>query len=226
MKRLAACIGLVVTMSTFISMELLPAKPSFATWAGTNCKGTSVNTQYIRRKDAQAYALVARYEGYEWGGGCWNDNNRDDTPGQPDSSGEGPDCSGLVFKSWGLRNRTGDNGSTFYDKLQNIHGIFSTIDFKYPASSEPFFRLPDKRRTTTQYMDAFVSDTHIAMLWSWANPSDNTDYVMEALGDAYGTGIFTEGYRFDSRYVASRRKNWTADCYPNCRAGQSMVVVR
>ena len=49
--------------------------------------------------------FVAVGEGYEWGGGCWNDNNRDDTPGQPDSNGEGPDCSGFVFKTWELRSR-------------------------------------------------------------------------------------------------------------------------
>jgi hypothetical protein len=31
---------------------------------------------------------------------CLNNNDRDDTPNAPDSNGEGPDCSGLVFKSW------------------------------------------------------------------------------------------------------------------------------
>ena len=28
-------------------------------------------------------ALYARYEGYQWGGGCWNDNDVDDSPNDP-----------------------------------------------------------------------------------------------------------------------------------------------
>ena len=225
MRRVAGAIGFVVVFGTLISLEVLPARPSLASWVSTNCHGGQANTLYVRRKDAKAYAEVARREGYEWGGGCWNDNNRDDTPGQPDSSGEGPDCSGLVFKTWQLRNTPNDTGSTWYDKLKNIHGNFVTTDYKYPVASDSFYRLPDKRRTTMQYMDAFASDTHIAMLWTLAPPSDNTDYVMEALGDVYGTNVFVESYRVDSRYVGTRRENWTPDCYPQCGSDQALVVV-
>jgi hypothetical protein len=63
------------------------------------------------------------------------------------------------------------------------------------------------------------------MLWSWANPSDHTDYVMEARGDSPGTGVFVEGYRFDSRYVGVRRENWTPDCWPRCSGRELLVVV-
>ena len=225
MKRRAVSVCLVCAMGVIGSLELLPARPSFASWVGSNCSPNHTGIVHYRRKDAQAYAAVARSEGYEWGGGCWNDNNRDDTPGQPDSNGEGPDCSGFVFKTWELRNAVGDNGFTWYDKLENVHGKFVTTDYKYPVGSDPFVRLPDKKRTTTQYMDAFSSDTHVAMLWSWAPPSDNTDYVVEALGDAYGTDIFIEPYRFDARYVGVRRKNWTPDCYPRCNYPESLVRV-
>jgi hypothetical protein len=225
MKRLAGAIGLVLTMSMIVTLEVLPATPSFASWVSSNCYVSHTNTPYVRRKDARAYAEVARHEGYEWGGGCWNDNNRDDTPNQPDSGGEGPDCSGLVFKSWELRNTNWDTGSTWYDKFENVHGRFVAADYKYPVGSDPFVRLPDKKRTTTQYMDAFASDTHVAMLWTWASPSDNTDYVVEALGDSHGTDVFLESYRADARYVAARRENWTADCYPNCQFLERAVVV-
>ena len=224
MKRLMASIGLVIAMGTVITVSA-PPEPSFATWVGTNCHNSQADTAHVRRKDAQAYAEAARHEGYEWGGGCWNDNNRDDTPNAPDSSGEGPDCSGLVFKSWQLRNTDGDTGSTWYDKFMNIHGKYVAASYKYPGSSYPFVKLPDKKRTTTQYMDAFASDTHVAMLWTGAPPGDNTDYVVEALGDAYGTNVFLESYRYDSRYVAARRKNWTPDCYPRCQGSERIVMM-
>ena len=74
--------------------------------------------------DARTYAGYAAREGYEWGGGCWNDNNVDDTPGQPDSEGEGPDCSGLVFKSWELKPTRGANGGMWWNKRENIHGPY------------------------------------------------------------------------------------------------------
>src|SRR5581483_9906824 len=50
------------------------------------------------------WGYTAAYEGYQWGGGCWNMNDVDVSPGDPTedpaTGGEGPDCSGLVFKSW------------------------------------------------------------------------------------------------------------------------------
>ena len=46
----------------------------------------------------------ARHEGYQWAGGCWNDNDRDDSPGDPRedpyTGGEGGDCSGFTFQVW------------------------------------------------------------------------------------------------------------------------------
>jgi hypothetical protein len=194
----------------------LTAGPGLASFVSDNCRPNRAPDGHHRRKDAQAYAVVAKYEGYEWGGGCWNDNNRDDTPGLPDSNGEGPDCSGLVFKSWELR-YPGDNGYTFYDKLDNVHGPYSSYDYRSPASSDPFVRLPDKNRSTTMYMDAFAKNGHVGLLSSRPSPSSNADYIIEAKGDASGTGEWLESYRFDSSYVAVRRKNWTPDCYPNCK---------
>jgi hypothetical protein len=225
MKRLAASMGFLVVMSTLWSVDVIAPLPSLASWVSANCSPNHANVAVYRRKDAQAYATVARSEGYEWGGGCWNDNNRDDTPGQPDSYGEGPDCSGLVFKTWELRNTAWDTGFTWYDKLENVHGRFTTWNYKSPVGSDPFVRLPDKSRDRMMYMDAFSSDTHVGMLWTGASPGSNTDYVMEALGDAYGTDVFVESYRSDSRYVGVRRENWTPDCYPNCRGPEAVEVV-
>jgi hypothetical protein len=218
MRRLS-----VVCIFTALSIGALTSTAR-ASWVGDHCSKNQASDSNVRRLDAKAYAAVADGEGYEWGGGCWNDNNKDDTPGQPDSSGEGPDCSGLTFKTWELTSTYGQSGFTWYDKLQNIHGPYTTSDFHNPAASAPFYLLPNKDRTTTIYMDAFAKVGHIGILWTGANPSANTDYIMEALGDSSGVGVFEESYRYDSAYVAVRRKDWTPDCWPNCHQASPPVV--
>jgi hypothetical protein len=227
MKRIlnvTAATAMVVSLALiFVG---LAAGPGLASFVGNNCRPNHEADDHHRRKDALAYAVVAEGEGYEWGGGCWNNNDRDDTPGAPDSNGEGPDCSGLVFKTWELRN-PGDNRYTWYDRLENIHGPYSTYDYRSPGSADPFVKLPDKRRATTMYMDAFAKNGHVGLLSSRPSPSSNTDYIIEAKGDASGTGEWLETYRYDSNYVAIKRKNWTPDCYPYCQmqAEGKMVVV-
>src|SRR5437879_2677341 len=59
-------------------------------------------------------------------------------PGMPDSNGEGPDCSGLVFKTWELRNTANDGGFTYDQAMQNIHGVYTSYDFHSPVASDPF----------------------------------------------------------------------------------------
>jgi len=190
--------------------------PSFASWTSDNCtKGFSADSN-VKRSEAQAYAAGAFNEGYEWGGGCWNDNNYDDTPGQPDSNGEGPDCSGYTFKTWELQNTFGASGFTFWNKLHNVHGPYTAASFHSPSSGWPFFKLADKNRLTTLYMDAFASTTHIGMLYTSVNPSPNTDWIAEAYSDAVGTQDDERGYRYDSTYVGVQRHDWTPDCFPNC----------
>ena len=59
-------------------------------------------TNYFTRDASITVALCPR-EGYQWGGGCWNDNDNDDSPGDPGNrgtGGEGGDCSGFTFKVW------------------------------------------------------------------------------------------------------------------------------
>ena len=54
----------------------------------TNFQGSCTNewfpTSGVTRGQARIYAEIGANEGYQWGGGCWNDNNRDDAPGDPD----------------------------------------------------------------------------------------------------------------------------------------------
>src|SRR5437867_2188898 len=113
MKRWMCLLGIVGIMAVH-------EPRAAASWVSNNCSNDSSSDSHVRRADAQAYAVVGEGEGYEWGGGCWNDNDKDDTPGAPDSNGEGPDCSGFTFKTWELVNTQGSSGWTHYDKLMNI----------------------------------------------------------------------------------------------------------
>jgi len=192
------------------------ARPGEASWVGTHCYENSQLESGLKRMDARTYAGYAAREGYEWGGGCWNNNDVDDTPGAPDSGGEGPDCSGLVFKTWELLQTYGGDGFRWYSRLMNVHGPYTAADFHDTGGSGPFHLLADKRRITTLYMDAFASDGHIGLIWSNTIPTGGGDYIIEAYNDASGTDVNVEDYRADSRFRAVRRKQWTPDCSPRC----------
>jgi len=189
-----------------------------ATWADANCSGSGWSVGTWRRADAQSYAQRADREGYEWGGGCYKLNDRDDTPGVPDSSGEGADCSGFTFKSWALRNSYGASGFWYWQHEKNVHGPYSTADLYAPPSTAPFRTLPDKSYATTAYMDAFVYRTsaggHIGMIYQ--EGSSGSDYIVEAKSDDVGTRIAYTTYRSQSAYRAIQRRDWTPDCYPKC----------
>lgn len=201
-----------------------PALPSHASWVSEYCNTSQYADYNVRRKDVQPYAMVAVGEGYEWGGGCWNDNNRDDTPNQPDSNGEGPDCSGLVFKTWELQNN-GGGLFTYHDRMQFDHGPYASYDFHSPVDTDPFYGVP-KSRSSMQYMDAFAKNGHVALLSSKDEPNSQSDYVYEAYTDDAGVLQSIRQYRYDSDYTGARREGWTPDCWPNCGGpDQSLIVV-
>ena len=208
MRRFAAVAVLSIVLIGFPT-------PAWGSWVSNHCYDHHYSDAYYKRSEARSYAAVADNEGYEWGGGCWNNNNVDDTPNQPDSSGEGPDCSGLVFKTWELKNAVGASGFTWWSRFENIHGPYSSYDYYAPASSDPFHRI-SKSRSATIYMDAFAKQGHVGLLYTSNNPSANTDWIIEAHSDRYGTDVNERGYRYDSAYVAVRREGWTPECYPNC----------
>jgi len=176
--------------------------------------------------DARAYVSRALKEGYEWGGGCWNDNNVDDTPNAPDSGGEGPDCSGLVFKAWELELSYGASGFRWWDKLQDIHGPYTSYSYHDAGTTTtlPFYRFD--KTVNALYMDAFARDSHVGLMWSSVKNTDGTYWFAEAKGDAYGTNTWAETWMSNSAYVGVRRKGWTPDCYPNCTAPSAVVLVK
>lgn len=189
-----------------------------AAWVDQNCAGGGYAMLHWKRSQALAYFAPTNHEGYEWGGGCFKLNDRDDTPSAPDSGGEGTDCSGLVFRTWALKN-DGSMGYRHWDYDTNVHGPYTTAAYFSPTPSQPF-RPIGKRYVATQAMDAFVyrnvSNTagHIGMIYQEA--SGGTDYIAESAGDAVGTWIQLRDYRSQSSYRGVKRKDWTPECFPRC----------
>jgi hypothetical protein len=165
-------------------------------------------TSYITRDGSATVALRARYEGYQWAGGCWNDNDQDDSPGDPHedpaTGGEGGDCSGFTFKVWRESLSQSDAGFYQWGLLRNVHGPYTAAAFK-AGSGAP--NIPVSKAGLVR-MDGLASDGHIGLVWA-ANP-DGSDQIIEAKGEAYGTNIWTRTYRGSSTYSGVRRTGWSS----------------
>ena len=165
-------------------------------------------TSYITRDGAAAVALRARFEGYQWGGGCWDDDDSDDSPNDPttdpNTGGEGGDCSGLTFKAWREPLSTGDDSFQQWGMLRHVHGPYTAAAFK-AGSGAPNVTVA---KSSLMRMDALASDGHIGLVYA-ENP-DGTDQIIEAKGEAYGTNIWTRTYRGSSSYSGVRRVGWSS----------------
>src|SRR5438876_12351737 len=130
--------GLLFVAGFALASVLVAAKPGWASYTHfvqryCNSAGPVAFASYTRAQ-AMSYALRARWEGYQWGGGCWNDNNVDDSPGDPpgdpNTGGEGGDCSGFTFKVWRESPYTWDDSGYEWDKKTVVHGPFDAAAFK------------------------------------------------------------------------------------------------
>jgi len=220
LRRLVAgiAIGTLVGLLTAQILVLVASGAGAAgTWSSANCNGISWGLTWMSRAQAQSYAAQADKEGYEWGGGCYKLNDRDDTPGAPDSGGEGADCSGFVFKTWAMKNSYGSSGFRFWEHQMEIHGPYSTAAYM-SCTTCPFKLLNSKGYDATAYMDAFVYNNgvggHTGMIYM--EGTGGFDYIIEAKSDDLGTRISYTDYRSQSQYRAMTRKGWVADCYPRC----------
>jgi hypothetical protein len=178
-------------------------------FVAANCNTAAPTpTSYITRDGSAAVALRARAEGYQWAGGCWNDNDRDDSPNDPPgdgaTGGEGGDCSGFTFKVWREALNTGDGGFYQWGLLRNVHGPYTAEAFKNGAGAPNV----TVSKTALLRMDALASPGHIGMIY--AKNADGTDQIIEAKGEAYGTNIWTRTYRGDSSYSGVRRVGWSS----------------
>jgi hypothetical protein len=165
-------------------------------------------TSYITRDGSAAVALRARHEGYQWAGGCWNDNDYDDSPGDPPgdlaTGGEGGDCSGFTFKVWRESENTGDGGFYQWGMLRHVHGPYTAEAFKGGAGAPNVIA----SKSSLIKMDALASSGHIGMIY--ARNADGSDQIIEAKGEAYGTNIWTRTYRGSSSYGGVRRTGWSS----------------
>lgn len=160
----------------------------------------------ITRDAAITYAYVAKNEGYQWGGGCWNNDDVDNSPGDPPATlgtnGEGGDCSGFTFKSWREADNTADAGFYAHPRWRNYHGSYDSSAFKAGAGAPNV----TYGKSGLIKMDALASSTHIGMIY--AKNADGTDQIIEAKGEAYGTNIWVRTYRGSSSYGGVRRLGW------------------
>jgi hypothetical protein len=165
-----------------------------------------------KRAAAADIANIALNEGYQWAGGCYDNDDRDPThnvyPRETKSTlGEGPDCSGLVWRVWRESNyyKPNDNSFFFWSRSMYNHGPYNTLGFKYAESGSG---LPHVKysKSGVIMMDAFASDTHIAL--EELRIDAGSDYVWEALGEAYGTNEWVESYRVQSKFSGVRRLAW------------------
>src|SRR5439155_24580049 len=67
-----------------VALSLVAAKAALATFVSANCNyNAPTPSPNMYRDGSVTVSLVARYEGYHWGGGCWNDNDVDEGPNEP-----------------------------------------------------------------------------------------------------------------------------------------------
>ncbi len=193
-----------------LSLALAGAAWAYHTnFTGAYCNyGAPEYTGYFTRDGSMTVALRARWEGYQWGGGCWNDNDVDESPGDPversDTRGEGPDCSGFTFKVWREDLDTSNQGAWQWNMLRNVHGPYSAGSFMNGAGA-PNATYP---KSGLIRMDALASTDHVGMIY--ARNADGSDQIIEAKGEAYGVNIWTRTYRGSSAYGGVRRLGWDA----------------
>ena len=202
--------SLVVSLAATLSLVVVGTAAAYHTrFVADNCNTASPTpTPYITRDGSAIVALRARSEGYQWAGGCWNDNDRDDSPNDPRedpaTGGEGGDCSGFTFKVWRESLSQSDDSFHQWGMLRNVHGPYTAAAFK-AGTGAPNVTVS---KSALIKMDALASDGHIGLIYA-TNP-DGTDQIIEAKGEDYGTNIWTRTYRGSSSYTGVRRTGWGA----------------
>jgi hypothetical protein len=205
MTRRSALLFLLAFAGAVALAAATTARAYHRFWAYCNY-ATAQETAGLTRDGAMSYSNVARYEGYQWGGGCWN-NDDDSTYGDPtrdlSTHGEGGDCSGLVFKTWRESTSTWDGRTYYWAPMRNVHGPYASGDFMNPWGA-PNATVYKPYATT---MDAFANYDHIGMVFF--RETSGADQIVEAKGEYYGTNIWTRTYRSDPSYGGARRIGWT-----------------
>lgn len=206
-RRMLALVPGVLAGLAFAVAIVTPGARAYHTNFQGWCNNASFNTSGVTRAQARIYAEIGAREGYQWGGGCWNDNNWDDASGDPtqdvNTRGEGGDCSGFTWKTWFERWPWTDAGFTYHYRMQNQHGPYDAAAFK---RGDGYANVVVSKPAVI-HMDALASSNHIGIVYQ-ANTAYNTDRIVEAKCEACGTGIWTRTYRGDPAYGGVRRAGW------------------
>jgi hypothetical protein len=207
--RWAGAAVAVVTASLVVLAAAGLAGAYHTNFIGNNCNYNAPQyTSYFTRDGSIEVALRARWEGYQWGGGCWNNNDVDDSPYDPPENpytgGEGADCSGFTFKVWRESEDTSNKSAWQWNMLRWVHGPYTSYSFMVGAG-EPNVTYP---KGGLIRMDALASANHVGMIY--ARNADGSDQIIEARGEAYGTNIWTRTFRGNSDFGGVRRLGWDA----------------
>ena len=163
-RRLAFLPGVLAGLTLAVAVATPGARAYHTNFQGS-CNNESFPTSGVTRGQARIYAEIGANEGYQWGGGCWNDNNRDDAPGDPTEDaatrGEGGDCSGFTWKSWFERWGDRDAGFTYHYRMQNQHGPYTAAAFKGGSGLANSML----SKSAAIEMDALASVNHIGMIY-------------------------------------------------------------
>jgi hypothetical protein len=84
-----------------------------------------------------------------------------------------------------------------------VHGPYDAYAFK-TGGGAPNVTIA---KSSTVYMDAFASTSHIGMIY-YANTAYNEDRIVEAKCESCGTFTWPRTYRGDSSYSGVRRTGW------------------
>ncbi len=198
-KLIALGIGLAAGVAlTVIPQQLAQADMELQCWS---------------RSSAKSYTYTARYEDYDWGGGWWNDNNVRDT-----ASHEGPDCSGLTFKTWAMKNQSGSTARYYWSIGTDIHGPYNSTAFRDGCSGACYDVCGSGTGSacgtgsygSTQYMDGFAKNGHVSLIYS--EGSSGYDWFINAAGESTGVQYQSLNYRTQAAYDGIRRYNWSSSC--------------
>jgi hypothetical protein len=122
--------------------------------------------------------------------------------------GEGPDCSGYVFKAWALKS-DGSRGRRRWGHFNYWHGPFASTHFHSPSGGHPFKTI---EKSQLQVLDATARNGHIAIVWNTSNSRNNWLYA-EARCESCGTGKFYQDYASDENtaYKGVKRRDWSGE---------------
>ena len=164
---------------------------------------------YWTRSNASSYSYSALHEGYHYGGGWWVNNN------YWDSASEGPDCSGLVFKSWAMVDSWGSRSKYYWYYGDDEHGPYTARSLRDGCGTACYDVCGSGTGTdcgsssygSTINMDAFAKDGHAGLIYS--EGSSGYDHILHAKNNASGVVKEYLSWRLQDAYDGIRRYSWS-----------------